>query len=253
MALISIKALTFDTGGTILDWHTGFRDALARAGTRHGVDRNWAALANELRRRSLGAMLNLGKDGPPAYNFDQAHRFTLDAILAEEGLDLFDETDRHAIAYEAPHMFKCWPDFPDVLPKLRARFVTVSFTILSYRLVIDAAKQNGLSWDAVLSCEGFGVYKLLPEAYRKAAACLQLRPEECCMVACHPFDLDAAQAVGFKTALVRRPVEWGTDPSLHNPPAVEGRYDIVVPDFPALERALPGAASPSKCVPGTGG
>lgn len=25
----AIKALTFDTGGTVLDWHTGIRDALA--------------------------------------------------------------------------------------------------------------------------------------------------------------------------------------------------------------------------------
>ena len=29
MDIGNIKALTFDTGGTILDWHTGFRDSLA--------------------------------------------------------------------------------------------------------------------------------------------------------------------------------------------------------------------------------
>ncbi len=28
----AIKALTFDTGGTILDWHTGISGALAAAG-----------------------------------------------------------------------------------------------------------------------------------------------------------------------------------------------------------------------------
>ncbi len=27
-----VKALTFDTGGTILDWHSGFRDSLAALG-----------------------------------------------------------------------------------------------------------------------------------------------------------------------------------------------------------------------------
>ena len=36
MSLSGIKALTFDTGGTVLDWHTGFRDAFAVAGARHG-------------------------------------------------------------------------------------------------------------------------------------------------------------------------------------------------------------------------
>ncbi len=34
MSLGDIKALTFDTGGTILDWHSGFREALAAAGAR---------------------------------------------------------------------------------------------------------------------------------------------------------------------------------------------------------------------------
>ena len=64
MPLSDIKALTFDTGGTILDWHSGFRDALAAAGKNHGLERDWPAIANELRKRSLMAMLNLGKDEP---------------------------------------------------------------------------------------------------------------------------------------------------------------------------------------------
>jgi 2-haloacid dehalogenase len=238
MSLADIRALTFDTGGTILDWHSGFRDALAAAGGRHGLDRDWALVANELRRRSLGAMLNLGEKEPPAYNFDQAHRFCLDSVLADEGLDVFTEDDRHAIAWDAPHSFRCWADFPATLPKLRARLLTVSFTILTYRLVIDTAKRNGLSWDAVLSCEGFGVYKLLPEAYRKAASFLQLQPEQCCMVACHKFDLDAAQAVGFKTALVRRPHEWGPEDPFENDPVDPDKYDLVVDDFPALAAAV---------------
>ena len=83
-----------------------------------------------------------------------------------------------------------------------------------------------------------GVYKLLPEAYRKAAAFLQLDPAECLMVACHPFDLDAAKAVGFCTALVRRPDEWGPNPDDRPtlPPA--DTYDIEVDGFEDLANAL---------------
>ncbi len=86
MNLGRIKALTFDTGGTILDWHTGFRDAFAGAGTRHGIQRDWAKLANALRRRTMQLMLNLGEDGPPAYNFDDAHQFCFDSVLKDEAL-----------------------------------------------------------------------------------------------------------------------------------------------------------------------
>jgi len=236
-----VKALTFDTGGTLLDWHSGFRDALAAAGKRHGITRDWPKVANELRRRSLTAMINLGEKEPPAYNFDQCHRFSLDAILKEEGLEAFDEADRHAIAWTAPHNFASWPDCREGLAAIRERYIVASFTILSYRLIIDTARANNLNWDAVLSCEGFGVYKVLPEAYLKAAQALQLEPHECCMVACHPFDLDAARAVGFRTALVRRPAEWGADAPQVGEVGSED-YDIVVDDFLALSQSFPLAA-----------
>ena len=39
---MTIKALAFDTGGTILDWHTGFRDAFSKAGKKHKVEKDWA-------------------------------------------------------------------------------------------------------------------------------------------------------------------------------------------------------------------
>ena len=60
MSLSDIRALTFDTGGTILDWHTGFANALAAAGAKHGIERNWHDISNDMRRKGLGKMLNLG-------------------------------------------------------------------------------------------------------------------------------------------------------------------------------------------------
>ena len=239
MSVQDIKALTFDTGGTILDWHMGFSTALKKAGDKHGIDKDWPALTNELRRRSLGAMLNLGEHEPPAYNFDGAHRAKLEELIGENGLEAFTEEDIHQISYEAPHNFQCWPDFPSVLPRLRQKFITASFTILSYRIIIDTAKRNGLSWDAVISCEGIGKYKILPESYQTAAKYLQLDVSECCMVACHNFDLDAAKSVGFKTAFVRRPDEWGA-PHLGGPPDPEPNpiHDFIVDGFEELVEVL---------------
>ena len=236
MSLSHVRALTFDTGGTILDWHTGFATVLAEVGRTHGIERDWHAMANELRRRSLKRMLNLGEHEPPAYNFDGAHRAALNELIDEDGLSAFSEEERHRIAYEAPHNFTCWPDFPGVLPKLRTKYMCASFTILSFRIIMDTARRNGLSWDAVFSCEAIGKYKILPEAYLTVAKYLQLEPSQCCMVACHNFDLDAAKAVGFTTAFVRRPDEWGAE----GPPDPEPNpiHDIVVDDFPALARAL---------------
>ena len=236
MSIGEIKALTFDTGGTILDWHTGFKSALAEAGAAHGLDRDWAVITNELRRRSLQRMLNLGKNGPPAYNFDDAHREVLNELVDEYSLDMLTPEQRHNICWTRPHSFQCWSDFPAVLPQLRQHFICASFTILSFRIIIDTARHNGLSWDAVISCEAIGKYKILPQAYETAAKYLQLDPASLCMVACHNFDLDAAKAVGFKTAFVRRPNEWGDA----GPPDPEPNpnHDIIVDSFPALASQL---------------
>jgi 2-haloacid dehalogenase len=236
MPLSDIRALTFDTGGTILDWHTGFSTILAETGARHGLERNWHDITNDLRRRSLGKMLNLGENAPPAYNFDGAHRAVLDELIAEHGLEAFLEEERHAIAYDAPHNFTCWSDFPAVLPQLRGRYMCCSFTILSFRIIMDTARKNGVAWDAVFSCEAIGKYKVLPAAYQTVARYLQLEPSEILMVACHNFDLNAAKAEGYNTAFVRRPREWGNA----TPPDPEPNpiHDIIVDDFPSLAKAL---------------
>ncbi|MFP6776873.1 MAG: HAD family hydrolase [Alphaproteobacteria bacterium] len=236
MDISKIKALTFDTGGTILDWHTGFRDSLAALGDKYGVEADWHALANDMRRRSLGRMLNLGKDAPPAYNFDGAHAAALDDVLKENGLDAVTPEERRAVWWDKVHSLKCWPDFPAVLPKLREKYICTSFTILSLRIVIDTARQNDISWDSVISCEAFGKYKVLPEAYQTAAKLLQLEPHEICMVACHNFDLDAAKGQGYNTAFVRRPDEWG--PPGPPDPTANPIHDIIVDGFPEMAREL---------------
>ena len=119
MSLGDVKALTFDTGGTILDWHTGFSAALAKAGAKHGLARDWASITNELRRRSLQRMVNLGKDSAPEYNFDDSHRYVLEQLIAENGLEAITEDERYEIWWTAAHNLVAWPDFPAVLPKLR--------------------------------------------------------------------------------------------------------------------------------------
>lgn len=232
----SIKALTFDTGGTILDWHTGVSDALKEIGNTHGLSLNWPEIANDFRKRSLGAMVNHGADQAATKNFDDIHRETMDVIAELHGLQSFTTEDRRRVWWDTMHNLQCWPDFPEVLPQLRSKYFCVSFTILSFRIIMDTARRNNLSWDAVISCEAIGKYKVLPEAYEGCAKFLQLKPEECCMVACHNFDLDAAKRVGFKTAFVRRPDEWG--PAGPPDPEPSAHHDYVVDSFPELAEVL---------------
>lgn len=228
----AIKALTFDTGGTILDWHSGVKRALAAAGARRGVNADWTALTNEFRRRSLGAIVNtIGQ----RYNFDDVHRDQLERMLKDHGLAAITPEDREMVL-GALYALDAWPDFVPGLNRLRRSFPCISFTLLSTALVIAVSRRNGIAWDAVISCEMLGVYKVRPEAYQAAAKLLQLKPSEILMVACHNFDLDAARKEGFRTCFVRRPDEWG--PPGPPDPTPNPACDIVVDTFGELADRL---------------
>ncbi|MFC4561099.1 haloacid dehalogenase type II [Nocardiopsis mangrovi] len=75
----------------------------------------------------------------------------------------------------------------------------------------------GLRWHQALSGEAVRAYKPAPEVYRLAADTAGCPPERVLMVAAHAWDLRAAQAVGMRTAYVRRPVG--------DPPADSDSFD----------------------------
>ena len=230
--MLAVKVLAFDTGGTILDWHSGLVAALDECGRRRGVERAWYEFANEYRRRALRRMVGAVD---PAFNIDDVHREVLDGLLAEQRIDAFLPEDRRAII-QRWHELETWPDFAAALARLRARYVCVSFTILSLSLVIDTARSKGTIWDAVISCEMLRVYKTRPEAYRLAAKYLAVSPGDILMVACHNFDLDAARGEGYRTAFVLRPEEWG--PAGPPDPVPNPACDLVVAGFAELADLL---------------
>ncbi|HVL58547.1 MAG TPA: HAD-IA family hydrolase [Burkholderiaceae bacterium] len=230
--MIEIRALTFDTGGTVLDWHGGISRVLADTGARHGITADWAAITNEYRRRSLQAMID---QVGPHFNMDDVHRGVLDLVLRDHGLEAFDRNDREQI-WRAWHELDAWPDFADALRRLRRRYIVGSFTILTTSLVIDVSRRNRLDWDCIISCEMLGIYKTNPTAYVNAARLLQLPPETIMMVACHNFDLMAARRERYHSAFVRRPREWG--PAQPPDPEPNAAHDLVVDDFGALADRL---------------
>jgi 2-haloacid dehalogenase len=127
-------------------------------------------------------------------------------------------------------------DAAEGLARLRARYPVISLTILSVALIVNTSRKNRLDWDCVISCEMLGVYKPLPEAYRSAARLLGMRPDEVMLVATHNFDLRAARDVGFRTAFVHRPDEWG---SAEPPdPVPDPEHDIVAAQFLDLAEQL---------------
>ena len=229
---MDIKALAFDTGGTVLDWHGGLVGALLALGKTHDLSLDWHAVVNHWRRL---AMKGIAGQNRPAFNMDDVHRRTLDETLEHFALQAFTEAQRHRI-WRAWHELDAWADFPAAQAALRRSFPVVSFTMLPTSLVVDVSRRNGIAWDAVISCEMIGVYKPQPEAYATAARWMALPPAQILMVACHNFDLNAAHKAGFRTAFVRRPDEWGPEGPPDPKPNMD--YDVVEDDFDGLRRKL---------------
>ena len=69
-----------------------------------------------------------------------------------------------------------------------------------------------------------------------AADLLGLRPNQVMMVAAHKFDLYAAKAVGFRTAFVQRPKEFGPEATVDL--VSDPVYDLVASDFEDLADRL---------------
>jgi 2-haloacid dehalogenase len=77
-------------------------------------------------------------------------------------------------------------------------------------LMVALARHNGFVWDAVLGAEIARDYKPNAKVYGASAEALDLPPARCMMVAAHSSDLAAAAALGFKTAHIARPHEYGS-------------------------------------------
>ncbi len=238
--LDNIKALTFDVGGTVFDWHHGIRDEVNRLAADRGVEVEAARFANEWRREMFIQLGQVRAGDLPWMNADELHRRALDVVAPNHealGLSDSDKDELNTVW----HRLDAWPDFPAVLPRLRTRFTTTVLTVLSFAICVDNSKHNGLSWDAITSCEVLSHYKPDTEAYHEGVKLLGVKPEEAMMVAAHAGDLNAARGAGLATAYVPRPTESG-DGTVAAPfpgPASDTLdFDVMADDFPDLADKL---------------
>ena len=206
----SIRALTFDVFGTVVDW----RGSIIREGRALGKQKNlkvdWAAVADAWRDGYRPAMDRVRKRQLPWMSIDQLHRLILDDVLAKLRIDGLTPEDKDHFNYSW-HRLRPWPDARPGLKRLKKRYVVATLSNGNMSLLVDMAKNAGLQWDCVLSAELFRHYKPDPEAYLGAAALLGLQASEVLMVAAHKDDLQAAKRCGLRTAFVRRPLERGPD------------------------------------------
>lgn len=200
------KAIAFDVGGTVFDWHGTVAPMVEEA--LPGV--NARDFTNDWRRTMFALLAEVRAGRLPRYNSDGLHRLALDHVLPRFPEAFLNERDKDELA-TAWHVLKAWPDAAAAIEKLRSRYIVTVLTVLSWRSVVASSKAAGISWDGILSCEFLPAYKPEKAAYLAAPRLIGCAPHETIMAACHAAgDLDPAMRAGLAAAYVDRPGEFGS-------------------------------------------
>jgi len=224
----SVKALTFDVFGTVVDWRSSIiREGQLLTKTK-GLRVDWAKFADAWRAGYLPAMNRVRKGQLPWINIDGLHRGILNDLLRQFKIENLSEGEIDHLN-RAWHRLMPWPDSVPGLNRLRSRFVLATLSNGNMSLLVNMAKNAGLPWDCVLSAELAEHYKPDPEVYQMAARLLGLSPNEIMMVAAHPDDLQASKKIGFRTAFVARPLEYGA--GRQGETVSKADVDLVASDF----------------------
>ncbi len=206
--IYAIQALFFDVFGTLVDWRSGVARESERILSPLGHALDWPAFADAWRGEYKPAMAEVQQGRVPFAKLDVLHRRNLERILPRFGIERLPEEAMRELNL-AWHRLPAWPEVPDALARLKRRFRLAPVSNGNIALMVDLARCNGFAWDAILGAEIAGDYKPKPRVYLAAAEALDLRPDECMMVAAHSYDLAAAAALGLKTGHIARPDENG--------------------------------------------
>jgi 2-haloacid dehalogenase len=228
MSLDEVAALTFDVFGTVVDWRGSIARELRGWFGRRGIERDWEAVADRWRALYQPAMEEVRRGRRPWTRLDDLHRDNLRVVLDEFGLAGLNEPEIEHLN-RAWHRLDPWPDAVDGLTRLKRRFILATLSNGNVALLVDMARRAGLPWDAILGAEVARAYKPMPKAYLRTSDLLGLEPNRCMMVAAHNDDLQAARALGFRTAFVARPTEHG--PKQTRDLRAEHEFDVVAADL----------------------
>ena len=228
---MNVKALIFDTFGTVVDWRGSIIKEGYAWGKARGIDIDWARFADRWRSGYVPAMDRVRKGELPWMKLDELHRMLLEELLEEFKIESSSEQEKDWWN-RVWHRLKPWADSVPGLTRLKKRYTIAPCSNGNVALLNNMAKHSGLPWDLILGAELAKHYKPDREAYLTSVNLLGLEPGEVMMCACHVGDLAAAHELGLRTGFIYRPDEYG-DPRKADT-AKPGDFDVVCEDMSDL-------------------
>jgi 2-haloacid dehalogenase len=235
--LANVKALVFDTFGTVVDWRSSVVAEGIAWGNAKGLNINWVDFADRWRLGYKPAMDKVRKGEIPWTRLDDLHRMILDELLKEFKIEGLAEEEKNSWTHVWRRL-KPWPDSVEGLTRLKKKYVIAPLSNGNIALMANLAKFGGLPWDVILGSELARHYKPDREVYISASYFLDLEPEEVMMCAAHVPDLQAARGNGLRTGFIYRPKEFGNGPVGVPDKAKPGDFDVVSTSMIDLARQM---------------
>ena len=219
-----VKALVFDTFGTVVDWRGSIIAEGEAWGKSKGITIDWGRFADRWRAGYAPSMDKVRKGEMPWTKLDTLHRMLLEDLLKEFAITGLTEEEKDHWN-RVWHRLKPLPDSVAGLARLKKKYTIAPLSNGNVSLLADMAKNAGIPWDLILSAELARHYKPDRESYLTAVELLTLKPDEVMMTAAHRNDLQAARSFGLRTGFIHRPDEYG--PSRRGDTAKPGDFDAV--------------------------
>ncbi|MFK7995193.1 MAG: haloacid dehalogenase type II [Granulosicoccus sp.] len=236
-ALKNSRALMFDVFGTLVDWRSSVRRSLEsffdNPDTRNlkPADVCWETVALDWRGRYQPSMDAVRQGQRNFVILDVLHKESLIETLADHGFSPLDDNQLTRLSH-VWHQLDAWPEVPAALASLRQHKVLAALSNGNTQLLKNLSRYAKLDWHVSLGAEPTRAYKPESHVYLQSAALLALEPSECMMVAAHNDDLSAARDLGFRTAYINRPTEYGSRQTVDIGPTSD--WDIAVESLDAL-------------------
>lgn len=215
-------AYLFDVQGTLLDFYTPVSDAVTDYLRDVGhPDLDPGDFTRAWRKDYFTRVSSLDQLSGAWQKVQRQYEAGFAAVAESYGLPTPDAATAHWVSASWQRLVP-WPDVRDGLAAIRRDAITATLSNTDMATVIGLARNLDLRFDAYFTAEIFRRFKPDPQVYLGALDYLGIAPDRAALVASHPYDLDAAAALGLGTVFVSRPEEYGDAALAHSADA--GQY-----------------------------
>ena len=172
----AVRAIIFDTFGTIVDWRGSLINSFQCFGTERGLEVPWEKLVDRW-RAAYQPSLNRVRRGELEWTIlDELHHAALVELLPEFGIASLPEPDLRFLT-SCWHRLSPWPDAVQGLRCLRRKYIIGPLSNGNLSLFGQPREIRQLPWDVIFGAD-LSHYKPDPETYLGVCAFLGCGPDK---------------------------------------------------------------------------